>query len=335
MFYTWANYKYVMLKLSYIVKPSDRKIFVGPNQVKWRHHRSGWKYAVSLFGRLHNPQGVLFNGFFDGFFYDANNRYRKPFVGVFHNTVWHEEKNPSLKEYEPKYTQRSLGHLLSTPQWEESKKHCKGIWVFSETVANELRSLVQCPVSFLYHPTDFNVPKFSIGNFLSNNRKTVLFIGHWMRDYRSLFLLKSGKYGKRLLVGGSVPADKHVIDSCAVEYPQENIPCGKVSDQVYDQLLRENICFISLFDASANNVVIECIVRTTPILINRLPAVVEYLGEEYPFYYADLEEAARKLQDEKLIKKTHEYLCVLPNKKFLSEDFFLRSVIKSEVYQGL
>ena len=32
----------------------------------------------------------------------------------------------------------------------------------------------------------------------------------------------------------------------------------------------------------------------TPIVINRLPAVVEYLGADYPFYFNSLEEARDK-----------------------------------------
>lgn len=53
---------------------------------------------------------------------------------------------------------------------------------------------------------------------------------------------------------------------------------SRLSNEAYDRLLTENIGFVALHDASANNTVIECIARATPLLVNPLPAVVEYLG---------------------------------------------------------
>ena len=52
---------------------------------------------------------------------------------------------------------------------------------------------------------------------------------------------------------------------------------------------------VALHGASANNMVIECIARATALLVNPLPAVVEYLGEGCPFYFRSLAEAAEKV----------------------------------------
>ena len=41
---------------------------------------------------------------------------------------------------------------------------------------------------------------------------------------------------------------------------------------------------LSLVDASANNAVIDCIARATPLLVNPHPAVIEYFGADYPTY---------------------------------------------------
>ena len=43
--------------------------------------------------------------------------------------------------------------------------------------------------------------------------------------------------------------------------------------------------FINLAEPSAINTLIECIVRNTPIIINRHPSVVEMLGDKYPLYF--------------------------------------------------
>ena len=84
-----------------------------------------------------------------------------------------------------------------------------------------------------------------------------------------------------------------------------------LSDIDYDILLSENIVFLNLVNSSAVNTLIECIVRNTPLLVNKLPAISELLGEDYPFYYSDYEEAHSKISDIELVKQTHEYMIKL------------------------
>jgi hypothetical protein len=100
----------------------------------------------------------------------------------------------------------------------------------------------------------------------------------------------------------------------------------------YDKLLSENIVFLKLLDASAVNTIIECIVRCTPVLVNRHPAVEEMLGENYPFYYEDAIEAGLKVTDLDAIRKTHRYLVGLNKKKFTMEYFLqhLESLVTFE-----
>ena len=100
-------------------------------------------------------------------------------------------------------------------------------------------------------------------------------------------------------------------------------------------MLCQNIIFLDLYDSSANNAVIECIARGTPLLINPIPAVVEYLGEGYPFYFNDLDEAAEKVKDFDLIKRTHEYLLGCDTRTKLTQEYFRDSIIESPIYQSL
>jgi hypothetical protein len=73
------------------------------------------------------------------------------------------------------------------------------------------------------------------------------------------------------------------------------------------------------------------IVRATPLLVNPLDAVVEYLGPEYPFYFTSLDEAAAKAEDDAAIARTHEYLRDLPIKRQLTQSAFFRAFLGSEV----
>ena len=69
------------------------------------------------------------------------------------------------------------------------------------------------------------------------------------------------------------------------------------------------------------NTVVECIVRCTPLVINRLPALEEYLGEDYPLFYEgySLEKVTRKR-----IRQGHEYLKRLDKSKLRIETFISR-----------
>ena len=100
----------------------------------------------------------------------------------------------------------------------------------------------------------------------------------------------------------------------------------------YDELLSENIVCIHLVDASAVNTLIECIVRNTPIIVNRHPAVVELLGPWYPLYYGDSRggvghlitmnsQVEYLLKDLKNIELAHEYLKKINKTPFKIETF--------------
>ncbi len=108
-----------------------------------------------------------------------------------------------------------------------------------------------------------------------------------------------------------------------------------VTNEEYDTLLSENIAFTDIYDASANNVIVECMVRNTPLLINPIEPVVEYLGKDYPFYFSSLEEAAEKLENDDLIYQTHLYLRNHPNKKKLTYDYFVESLKNSDIYKNI
>ena len=106
------------------------------------------------------------------------------------------------------------------------------------------------------------------------------------------------------------------------------------SPQDYDRLLSKNIVFLHLYFAVANNAIIECVARNTPVLVNRLPSVEEYLGTGYPLYFRTLEEAADKAEDTDLVKETHQYLVRMP-KQWLSGDYFRNSLMESDFYRSL
>jgi len=85
-----------------------------------------------------------------------------------------------------------------------------------------------------------------------------------------------------------------------------------ISNEEYDSLLTDNIVYINLVDASAINTILECLVRQTPIIVNKHPAVVEILGDDYPLYLSELSIEV-SFKD---IKCAHKYL----KKRYVNTD---------------
>jgi polysaccharide pyruvyl transferase WcaK-like protein len=93
-----------------------------------------------------------------------------------------------------------------------------------------------------------------------------------------------------------------------------------VSNDDFDKLLSSNLVFIKLIDASAINTLIECIVRNTPIVINKIAPVVEMLGDKYPLYFIENSEV-KNLLTIKNIELAYNYLQKMDKTIFRIETF--------------
>lgn len=101
-----------------------------------------------------------------------------------------------------------------------------------------------------------------------------------------------------------------------------------VDNNMYDTLLTKNIVFLNLVDGSAINTLLECVIRNTPVIVNRHPAVVEVLGDDYPFYYIIPVGATQPfpsvhdlLNRPNAILEAHQYLTKIDKTPFMIETF--------------
>lgn len=139
------------------------------------------------------------------------------------------------------------------------------------------------------------------------------------------FLCRDSDYGLNKYVRGALELLKSIDDSVTLLPTME--------DGEYDQLLSQNVVFLKLFDAAAVNTVLECIVRNTPIILNKLPAIVEILGNDYPLYFDSLNDVPNLVSMEKINDAT-TYLRNL-NKDKLKVSTFIQDIVASEVYQNI
>ncbi len=323
---------------------------------------------------LHNRRGVMLDSFIEDNFAWQHGRegVREPQVlkRLMHEGTFDELATSEEKGVTP-YTEPWVGfihnphrmphwfHRAESPQsifakriWRESLPHCRGLFCLSEYQAGWLRKETGRPVSALTHPAEIPEARFSMDRFLANPDRKIVQVGWWLRRLNSIHRLPVAAenplgYRKvRLVPRFFADADRYLKELMQREReetgespladPENNtVALSHLPDAEYDRLLAENIAFVDLHDSGANNTVVECIARATPLLVNPLPAVVEYLGEDYPLYFDDLRQAANKASDLVLLRETHHCLLECATRKRLAPEHFRKSFEESEVYSAL
>ena len=356
-----------------LVDQPDGKIDL-TGQKRFDCHRSGWGCALAALEPLHHRDGTRFDGFLENNFAWLHWRegirppevldqlrfeqmfdrlatseeqgivpYTRPWVGVLHNP-------PDMPPwYRPADAPQTI---FAKDVWKRSAEHCRGLFVLSESMAEWVRHETGLPVSALLHPTEAPEVQFTFERFADNPTKKIVQIGWWLRNLNAIYRLPIPRdnplgYEKVRLVPHAFPwAEQYQQQLLAEQAARDGISAERrfldntrelphVSDSAYDRLLSENIVLIQLYAAAANNTVIECMARATPLLVNPLPAVVEYLGPDYPFYYEDPAQTADKAMDPDLIERTHRYLRDCATRPKLTAAYFRESFQQSAVYRGL
>ncbi len=162
-----------------------------------------------------------------------------------------------------------------------------------------------------------NIPLFDFDKYKQNTDKKLIQIGQQLRKMSSIYRLDVSGHEKLWLTGGKkfdnfiniLNKETEYIGIPAIKNPESLMYYTQTFEE-YDELLTKNIAFIDLWDSAANNTVLECIFRNTPLIVNRTAGVVEYLGPDYPLYFNSLNEIQSLLSEDKLML-AHEYLANL------------------------
>lgn len=207
--------------------------------------------------------------------------------------------------------------IFNTSSWKHSKRTCRGLMVFSTEHANRLKSLIDVPVAVVQHPLPVVKQKWSWKKFEFNASKRIIQIGWWLQRIHAIHALPVTGIEKMWIRLTDPRLDEvqsaehkhlnhrhilfeHMMDSVRV--------VEKMDADEYESLLSENIVFAHYYDANSLSLVMECIARQTPLLINAHSAFREYLGDDYPLYYYFYEDAAEKALNWELLKNAHDRL---------------------------
>jgi len=301
-------------------------------------HRSGWSYAVNSLRALHNPDGVYFDSFIERTFSWARDEIRphtEPWIGIIHVP-------PQVPEYFPQAQTNDA--IFTLPAWRESLNHCRGLYTLSSYHRNQLSTRLELPIESLIHPCERPRLNWSLERFTANRNRKIVQIGWFLRKMHAIHQLPPSSYSKaaaglasKAYITDIFERESHFLrergESVDDNGDVELLPF--LSNEAYDRLLSENLVFIYLWDASANNLIVECMVRHCPILVNRVGGVAEYLGAGYPLYYTSAEEAIAKAEDLKMVEAAHGYLRENPKLAQLTGMYFQESIRNSEIYRAL
>lgn len=279
-------------------------------------HRSGWPAAVATLQGLHGDNGIVFDDYAD----KTIHKHDEPWIGVFHNPL---DSSPIAG------ADRSAPEILQSFRMQKSLPFLRLAITLSNYLAGYLRTQLDCPVVAIRHPCEippiswdadrFDWTLLQAGSYLRNTELIRQIPG--LDGCRRVRLLQSsgwvGAYADKVREYWSTQGGRENYAACETE--------DYVSHDDYDRLLSHSVVVNEVFAASANNVLLECIARNTPIVINPHPAVVEYLGGmDYPLYFNDPAQIPGLL-NRQLILEAHDYLKGM-NKSWLSPQKFATDI---------
>ncbi len=277
-------------------------------------HRAGWSYAISCLEDYHDEQGPDFISFLEKKFVfgtdkgDINNDYvppQKPWVGVVHCPVnvplWFNRQNSPETYFQKK-------------EFKDALKSCVGLVSLSSPLSGWLERKVDVPVTTILHPTEACNIRFNEKILTEDQPLRVVQLGFWLRKLHGIHQLDLNESEfKKCTVGSSRPhqmrlvnIEKHIFNFELKTGSVEQI--GFLDNAEYDELLANSVVYVDFYDTSANNAIIECVVRGTPVLCPPLKAIVDYLGPDYPLYFHCNEDAERILNDRELLLEGSRYL---------------------------
>lgn len=348
--------------LRYKYSSSDKSNIINKNFQEI--HRSGWQYIINSVSS-NAVDNLIIDTYIDKTFHwncefylqKGIIPYKTKWIGFIHHTYSDYNNNFNCLElFENKIFLKSLDSCKCLIVMTEYLAR-----QIRESLSKCNRECVN--VQVMYHPSEQTLINFTFKGFEENKFKRLVHIGSWLRDVFSIYALtlpnNSFISQKSILVNKN--SDNYIIDECFIDDMFNNTQCtvhqcldmskiafqnmaikgmynhlmnlyssveriNHVTNEEYDNLICDNIVFVNYMDASATNTLIECIMRNTPIIVNKIEPIVEILGEDYPLYYRNenLNDVTELLKQENLYKinQAYQYLLEMDKTRFTIE-FFL------------
>ena len=231
---------------------------------------------------------------------NRNRPHVEPWVGIFHF--------PSCIDSPVKedLLQHSAEAVLRNPTFHASRKYLQSGIAMTQELASWLTEWLQVPFSVVKHPTDTNVPQWSLESFLASP-PLLLQLGFDLRNTRAIYHIvpvPGWRYARiKFRHPEQIYRDKHLQQVMGGECNSTVEEWDRLSNGEYDKVLSSCVAISEAFAIGGTNVVVECIARGTPLLTNQVAGATEYLGTDYPLYLENFSELSPST-----LLQAHQYL---------------------------
>jgi hypothetical protein len=314
------------------------------NEKEIKGHRFGWKYVTESVSKYFcNRDGIRFYSWLDvDYVFNTNSllykiNKNKNWVGILHLTP------VSFKKY---YKNCDIDILFENNEFIENLKYCKGLFTLSKYMKKYIEDKLisigfsNILVNSLYHPVYISEPYFNPKTI--DTYDTIVSLGIQLRKNTTIYKLNTNH--KKIWLPGRDKeyANKFLLEECN----EFNITLSKkelksvyilqLSDDEYDKVLLSSIVIIDIYNASANNSIIECISKNIPCFVSNIESIKEYIGEDYPLLFSNIDELSSKIKNKSLIREAYNYLISRPYlKERLYIDNFIKGILNSEITKNI
>ena len=219
--------------------------------------------------------------------------------------------------------------MLSNKNFIDSLKYCKALITLAESVSGWLRLQLPVPVHTILHPsTPQTCPKSTY-----DNKSNVLLLGSQYRKISSIYNLKVPGFSKSWAPGTTNKKHINRLFSRDINIPDttkmSDVSIRYVkSNAEYTKMIEASFVVIDLWDAAANNAVLESIYCKIPTLISKLPGTIEYLGKDYPLFFSNFNELQQIFNNVTMLKiKSREAIQYLEKVETKSVTDFGKSIL--------
>lgn len=179
----------------------------------------------------------------------------------------------------------SIKDIVDSKEFKDSLKSCLCLIVFSENIYKWLKEHINVKILKVQHPISFKCTGWQ------GKWEKLIQIGSWMKDINAIYDIK-------------VSCKKAIRGKGRIERDDVEI-IRPLNGEEYDRMLANNIIFMKIINGTVTNCILECIIRSTPIIVNRCETSIEMLGKDYPLLYDEYDQIEKLLS---IIYDAHQYL---------------------------
>lgn len=295
---------------------------------------------------LHTHTGVLFHDSISRKFITHTN-VRAPYEPWGRSWIGILREPPRIPRWYG-HTPQSPQALLASEQFAVSMPYCRGLLTLSRYLRDWLEPRVSCPVDNLPLPASSGLTPFDPRAYRANQEPRLIQVGWWLRRFHSLYQVPGTRHQRTILTipdsRFDLALDTEIDFLRTTPDPSRPVPAARLeavqlirnpTRAEYEALLSTNLLYLDLYDTSADQALVDALMRATPTLVNPLPAVREYLGHDYPLYFESPEEAAWKAEDDKAVLAAHQHMLDNPVRHRLAGGHFAHELSCTRLYQDL